>query len=182
MRKAIITTGVTLAILGAFFVMAAPLAAAGVARPVDSGIDLTLQVAPVFAPGDLVEIHFWVTDNGSLVEPTWPAGWPHAHPPNLGADIGGGETQGLIPIDEPVIWGHQGAFRTTMTAPDVPGLYAVHGAAMVGGVTVFAFTHFQVVDTVIDPAPAMSLALSIAAFAVSAITLALVIVIVARKR
>ncbi len=101
MRKAIITTGVTLAILGAFFVMAAPLAAAGVARPVDSGIDLTLQVAPVFAQGDLVEIHFWVTDNASLVEPTWPAGWPHGHPSNLGADIGGGETQGPCPSTSP---------------------------------------------------------------------------------
>ncbi|MCJ2555051.1 MAG: hypothetical protein LN410_02470 [Candidatus Thermoplasmatota archaeon] len=74
MRKGILAVGVTAAILGAFSVMAAPLAAPGVARPVDSGIDLTPQVAPVFASGEPVEIHSWMTDNGALVEPTWRAG------------------------------------------------------------------------------------------------------------
>lgn len=181
MRRGLVTVGVTLAFLGAFLALAAPYASAGVARPVDSGIDLTLNVAPVFAPGETVEIHFWVTDNGSLVEPTWPTGWPHAHPPNLGEGVGMGEVQGLIPIDVPVIFGHTGAYRTSLVAPDVPGLYAIHGAATVGGVTVFAFASFQVIDAAFAAIGAMSLFWSIGAFVVAVITLAIVLVLVKRK-
>lgn len=69
-----------------------------------------------------------------------------------------------------------------MTAPDAPGHYALHGAAIVGGATVFAFAHFQVGEALIDPAPTTNLAWSIGAFAVSAIILALVIGTGGRKR
>lgn len=187
MRRVLVIFGITLAVLGALFAIAAPPASAGpVAKPIDSGVDLTMQVGQlVYAPGDIVEIHFWVTNNGSLLATpadfTFTTGWPHAHPPNLGAELPDGTTQSLIAIDVPVIWGHAGAYRTSMVAPSAPGLYAVHGAVTVGGLLIFGFASYSVVAAEIAAVAQLSLFWSIAAFVAAVITLAIVIVIAVRK-
>lgn len=129
----------------------APLGAwAETAKP-GEGIVLSVDSGSIYRPGELVEIHFFVTDNGTLAVPTWPIGFPHVHPPNI-EDTGGtadpdtGDVAGgLIPLPTPVQYGHVGAYRTSLEAPDAPGLYAIHGAAVVNGVQVFAFGSFQVV-------------------------------------
>lgn len=179
MRRGILVVGVTLTLLGAYLAFLAPAVSAATARPITSGIDLTLNVGHVFAPGETVDVHFWVTNNGTLVDPTWPDPWPHLHPPDLLTN----PDATLIILEKPVPFGHAGAFRVSFPAPGVPGLHAVHGAAEVGsgGVRVFGYESFTVVPGEIAAVAQMSLFWSIAAFVVSVITLAIVIVIAARK-
>ncbi len=182
MRKGLLVAGVTLALLGAFLALAAPHASAQVARPIDSGADLSLSVGQVFRPGDLVEIHFFVTDNASLVDPVWPDPWPHLHPPNLGSELPDGTTQGLIILEKPVLWGHTGAQRVAFSAPEAPGLYAIHGAAIVNDVMIFGYASFTVVTGQVAVEVSLATSLSIAALVVAVITLTLVSLLIARQK
>lgn len=120
-------------------------------KPIESGIVITVDAGSAYRPGEMVEIHLFVTDNGSLVVPTWPGGFPHVHPPNLAergtvnmttGDISGG----VIALPTPIQFGHPGAYRTFLEAPDVVGLYAIHAGAIVNDVLAFGFGSFQVVD------------------------------------
>lgn len=161
--------------LATFLFGAAALAApaqAQTGRPLDSGLVLTVDVGSAYRPGEIVEIHFFVTNNGSLAEPTWPGGFPHVHPPNL-------DEEGLIELDAPVQYGHVGAYRTSLVAPGVPGLYAVHGAATVDGVTVMGFGSFQVVS---EGAAGQAMLLSAGALGASILVLVLVVVLLVRQR
>lgn len=173
LRGAIIASVTTLALLA--LAWGALPTAAETARPIDSGVSVEVNVGPTYRPGDVVEIHIWVTDNGTLVVPEWPDGWPHLHSPDL-------PDTGLIPVDEPEVWGHPGAFRTTVAAPDTPGLYAIHVAADVDGLRVFGFSSFVVAEEAPADVAQMAMIWSLASFAVSLVVIVLLAALLLRQR
>lgn len=154
----------------------APAQAGQTGKPLDSGIVVTVDAGAQYRPGELVEIHLFVTDNGSLVAPTFPDGFPHVHPPNL-------EEVNLIALDTPEQFGHVGAYRTSIAAPEAPGLYAIHAAVVVDGVMAFGFGSFQVVEESAGSAAAsQAMIWALAAFGVSLVVLVVAIVILVRQR
>lgn len=173
LRGAIIASVTTLALLA--LVAGALPSAAETARPIESGVSVEVNVGNTFRPGDVVEIHIWVTDNGTLIVPEWPDGWPHLHSPDL-------PDTGLIPVDKPEVWGHPGAFRTTVAAPETPGLYAIHVAADVDGVRVFGFSSFVVTTEATADVARTAMIWSLASFVVSLVVIVLLVVLLLWQR